>query len=120
MTAKSVLLKLSPEVHAAIQDAAKRHKRSMQSVLAALIDSWLAAGAPDPLNLSGKTDTVADKELVDLQARDKIRALQKQFDDWSFRYEQYLDSLPGLGVHEFAYNEEGEIVPDVDDEPPWS
>ena len=45
---KSILLKVSPDTHAEIQEAANRHQRSMQKVLVSLIESWLANGAPDP------------------------------------------------------------------------
>lgn len=85
MAVKSVLLKLSSEAHAQIQEAAKVHKRSMQSVLVTLIEAWLAAGAPDPVTFLGGqlegTGESAQKNAVDTGARTAIEALTRTLRD---------------------------------------
>ena len=81
MAAKSVLLKLTPEVHAAVQEAAKAHKRSMQSVLCGVIENWLDAGAPDPLSGPITTDSPRAEETVDQGARTAIEALTRHMRD---------------------------------------
>ena len=83
MVSKSILLKVSPEVHAGIQEAAGRHQRSMQVVLAALIESWLAAGGPDPLQFDIGQPAAAPSsgEAVDREARRAIKALVERVAD---------------------------------------
>jgi len=75
MAGKSVLLKLTPEAHAAVQEAAKAHKRSMQSVLCGVIENWLDAGAPDPLLAPATAAGQKAQESVDSGARAAIEAL---------------------------------------------
>jgi hypothetical protein len=75
MAAKSLLLKVSPEVHTGIQVAAGRHRRSMQGVLVVLIERWLAAGGPDPLLFDVEKAQVDSTVLVDPEARQAIEAL---------------------------------------------
>jgi hypothetical protein len=85
MAVKSVLLKLSPEVHGQIVDAAKLHKRSMQSVLVSLIESWLAAGAPDPITFfdrqAGKTADGSPQGAIDTGARTAIEEMTRKLRD---------------------------------------
>lgn len=82
---KSVLLKLPPEVHTRVKDAARAHKRSMQSVLVALVESWLAAGAPDPVAFpEGKPENrveQAPQGAIDKGARTAIEALTRTLRD---------------------------------------
>lgn len=78
MATKSILLKVTPEVHAAIVEAALRQQRSMQSVLVSLIERWLAAGGPDPLYFDLEKRQPASTEVVDRQARQAIEALVKR------------------------------------------
>ena len=54
MPGKSVLLKLSPEAHAQVLSASERHQRSMQKLLVALIEGWLAQWAPDPVEFAAE------------------------------------------------------------------
>jgi len=71
---KSILLKLSPEVHEKIQAAAHLHRRSMQMLLQALIETWLLDGAADPLNdLRGTEDS--SSKAVDDGARTAIAGM---------------------------------------------
>ena len=73
MATKSILLKVTPEVHAGIQEAAGRHQRSMQSVLVALIERWLEAGGPDPLQFEWRSRWRHPKDVVrSRQARQAI------------------------------------------------
>ncbi len=65
MAAKSILLKVSPEAHAGIREAAGRHRRSMQGVLVALIERWLQAGGPDPLQFDVEKPQAATAATVD-------------------------------------------------------
>ena len=75
MTVKGLLIKVSPETHAGLQAAAARHQRSMQNVLVALIERWLAAGAPDPLQFDMATPPLVPPDVVDREARRAIEAL---------------------------------------------
>lgn len=83
MAAKSILLKVSPEVHAGIQEAAGRHQRSMQVVLVALIERWLAVGGPDPLQFDIGKPAVQPStgEAVDREARRAIQVLVERVGD---------------------------------------
>ena len=79
MTVKSVLLKLPPEVHAQVLEASDRHQRSMQKLLVALIEGWLAQGAPDPVEFTPRSDEQAQERrfgasvnAVDQRARQAI------------------------------------------------
>lgn len=81
MASKSILLKVSPEVHNGIQEAAGRHQRSMQSVLVALIEGWLQAGGPDPLQFNVEKPQPASGAAVDRQARRAIEALVERVSD---------------------------------------
>ncbi len=81
MAAKSILLKVSPEVHAGIQEVAGRHQRSMQGVLVALIESWLQAGGPDPLQFDMQNPQAASGAAVDREARRAIEALVERVSD---------------------------------------
>jgi hypothetical protein len=83
MVSKSILLKVSPEAHAGIQEAAGRHQRSMQVVLVALIERWLAAGGPDPLQFDMGQPAAAPSsgEVVDREARRAIKALVERVGD---------------------------------------
>ncbi len=75
MAAKSILLKVTPEVHAQIQEAAGRHGRSMQNVLVALIERWLDEGGPDPKVFDLGQPHSAPGEGVDREARRAIKRL---------------------------------------------
>ena len=81
MAVKSILLKVSPEAHAGIQEAAGRHQRSMQGVLVALIESWLQAGGPDPLQFDVVKPQPASGAAVDRDARRAIEALVERVSD---------------------------------------
>ena len=85
MAAKSVLLKLSPEVHAQVLAASSRHQRSMQKLLVALIESWLAQGAQDPVDFAAgaskqaqESDNVDFVDTVDQQARQVVDLLSQR------------------------------------------
>ncbi len=75
VTVKGLLIKVSPETHAGLQTAAARHQRSMQNVLVALIERWLAVGAPDPLQFDMATPPLVPPDVVDREARRAIEAL---------------------------------------------
>ena len=85
MAAKSVLLKLSPEVHAQVLAASSRHQRSMQKLLVALIEGWLAQGAQDPVDFAAgaskqaqESDKVDFVDTVDQQARQVVDLLSQR------------------------------------------
>ena len=80
MTTKSVLLKLTPETHAAILEAAKKHKRSMHSLLTSLIEQWLASDAPDPLQSKEAEDPASRNHAVDEQARESITRIEEDLE----------------------------------------
>ena len=44
-----VLVKVSAETHVQLKKACGKHQRSIQKVMLALLEGWLANGAPDPL-----------------------------------------------------------------------
>ena len=82
MAAKSVLLKLSAESHAQVMQASEQHQRSMQKLLVALIEDWLAQGAPDPVEFTPKPGVQAQErrsagsvKAVDQKARQAIDLL---------------------------------------------
>lgn len=99
MAAKSILLKVSPEAHAGIQEAAGRHQRSMQGVLVALIESWLQAGGPDPLQFDVEKPQPASGVAVDREARRAIEALVERVSDLQEQVLKLTASrdLDGLG-----------------------
>lgn len=82
MSTKSILLKVSPEVHTGIQEAAGRHQRSMQVVLVALIERWLAAGGPDPLQVEMEKPLAVASEAVDREARLAIEVMIEQLKEF--------------------------------------
>lgn len=92
MAAKSILLKVSPEVHTGIQEAAGRHQRSMQSVLVALIEGWLQAGGPDPLQFDVEKPQPASSAAVDREARRAIEALVERVSDLQEQVLRLTDS----------------------------
>ena len=80
MAGKSVLLKLPSETHAQVLGASERHQRSMQKLLVALIEGWLAQGAPDPVEFAAKPAAAASAsprsvEGVDQRVRQAIDLL---------------------------------------------
>ena len=80
MSAKSVLLKLSPEAHAQVLEASDRHQRSMQKLLVALIEGWWTQGAPDPVEFAAGPATAGSVpsravDGVDKRARQAIDLL---------------------------------------------
>jgi len=81
MASKSILLKVSPEVHTKIQEAAACHQRSMQSALVALIEGWLLAGGPDPLLFNVEKPQPASGAAIDREARRAIEALVERVSD---------------------------------------
>ena len=85
MAVKSVLLKLSPRAHGQIVNAALVHNRSMHSELVSLIESWLAAGAPDPVTFfgaqPGESADDSQKGAVDIGARTAIEGLTRKLRD---------------------------------------
>ena len=85
MAGKSVLLKLSPEAHAQVLAVSERHQRSMQKLLVALIEGWLAQGAPDPVEFTAGPGKQAQEpervdfvNTVDQQAREVIDLLAQR------------------------------------------
>lgn len=100
MSAKSILLKVTPEVHAAIQEAAGRHQRSMQNVLVALIERWLAAGGPDPLQFDLVAPQAASGEVVDREARLAIEALVERV---QLLQEQVISSSRSQGAQDLGW-----------------
>ena len=78
-----MLLKLSPEAHAQVLGASERHQRSMQKLLVALIEGWLAKGAPDPVEFAAEPAAAASAsprsvDGVDARARQAIDLLAQQ------------------------------------------
>ena len=95
MAGKSVLLKLTPEAHAQVLGASERHQRSMQKLLVALIEGWLAQGAPDPVEFAAEHAVMSSapaappaaggadqqaRQAIDLMAQ-KILELQSSVQD---------------------------------------
>jgi hypothetical protein len=60
---KGVLLKLSPELHAQVTEAAKRAGRSMHASLVRVIKVWVNAGAPDYPSVSSGGARAAVSEM---------------------------------------------------------
>jgi len=85
MAVKSVLLKLSPEAHGQVVNAALVHNRSMHSELVSLVESWLAAGAPDPVTFfdaqAGESAAGSQKGAVDIGARTAIEEMTRKLRD---------------------------------------
>ncbi len=77
MSDVGVVLRVPQDLHGQLKQACAKHDRSMQKVVIALIESWLANGAPDPGSFgyewaearphSGE-DTQARQAIVDLGA----------------------------------------------------
>ena len=102
MSGKSVLLKLTPEAHTQVLRASERHQRSMQKLLVALIEGWLAQGAPDPVEFAAEHAVMSSapaapppadgadqqaRQAIDLMAQ-KILELQSSVQD----LQQWRDS----------------------------
>ena len=113
MAGKSVLLKLTPEAHAQVLGASERHQRSMQKLLVALIEGWLAQGAPDPIEFAperaGTASTPAAppaadgadqqaRQAIDLMAQ-KILELQSSVQG----LQQWRDSADRGTNHDETY-----------------
>jgi hypothetical protein len=66
----SIMVRVSTETHNQLKEACQQNKRSMQSVVVALIEGWLENGAPEPFGYGAeKTDSKpikAEESLEDL------------------------------------------------------
>jgi len=67
----AIMVRVSTETHNQLKEACQQNKRSMQSVVVALVEGWLENGAPEPFGYGAqKTESKpekSDKSLDDLQ-----------------------------------------------------
>lgn len=70
-----VVLKVPEDTHTKLKRACSKHDRSMQKVLLALIEGWVANGSPDPLTY-GKE--IEQQEGCDRIAREGLRTLARE------------------------------------------
>ena len=67
-----VLVKVPEELHSQLKRASARHQRSMQKVVLALLEGWIAHGAPDPLNYGNPEATGNQHGFEDAGAREAL------------------------------------------------
>ena len=80
----SILLKVDPATHAGALEAARRHGRSMNVTLGAVIERWLAQGAPDPFapaDIQQPEAPVPEAEVIDTAAREVIGSLAREVEE---------------------------------------
>lgn len=79
MAEVGVVLKVPQGTHTKLKAACNKHDRSMQKVLLALIEGWVANGAPDPITYGKSIDSKVDERVaVDLEARQSLKVLSKE------------------------------------------
>ena len=77
-----VLVKVSAETHVQLKKACGKHQRSIQKVMLALLEGWLASGAPDPLEYGSEGGgEPVQHAFADQAARESILKLAYDIED---------------------------------------
>ena len=77
-----VLVKVSAETHVQLKKACGKHQRSIQKVMLALLEGWLANGAPDPLEYGSEGGgEPVQHAFADQAARESILKLASDIED---------------------------------------
>lgn len=97
MSEVGLVLRVPEETHRKLKSACARHDRSMQKVVLALIEGWVANGSPDPSSYGREVVSRIDHERgIDIKARHALQDLSqtmKSLTDRIDKYESALDKL---------------------------
>jgi len=80
-----VVLRVPEVTHAKLKAGCAKHDRSMQKVLVALIEGWVANGAPDPSTYGQHQPSNRDQAGIDHEARAGLTRLGEAFKKLSDR-----------------------------------
>ena len=99
MAEVGVVLKVPQDTHAKLKAACNKHDRSMQKVLLALIEGWVANGAPDPITYGNPLDVGCDERgAVDIEARQGLKLLTKDLNSLTDRFKVLETELARASV----------------------
>ena len=91
-----VVLRVPEVTHAKLKAGCAKHDRSMQKVLVALIEGWVANGAPDPSTYGQHQPSNRDQAGIDHEARANIIRFGEILKKLSAR----VDALEEQGLRE--------------------
>lgn len=106
MSDVGVVLKVPEATHIRLKRACQKHERSMQKVLLALIEGWVANGSPDPLTY-GREIGGEEQAGIDRVAREGLLKLNNEIQALRNRIEKIEEAeirkaSARLGMDELA------------------
>ena len=103
MSEIGVLVKVPAELHSEFKRASAQHQRSMQKVMVALLEGWIANGAPDPLSYGSSQDQRGQGSIEDSGARQALLQVAAELKDLKKRVAQLEQDEPAKLQQSLAF-----------------
>lgn len=109
-----VVLKVPEATHTRLKRACQKHERSMQKVVLALIEGWVANGSPDPLTY-GRDGGGAEQAGIDRVAREGLLKLNNEIQTLRNRIEKIEEGEIRKASARLGINELTKLMQEEDD-----